>query len=95
MTGSRSVPSRPDRLVAPHDWEPPEEYTPFVRRFRGNTLVVWIEKKRYALVRKGNDVVATVPPGPCCPLYQREHYRRDSPRWRRIERFVSQEGIYW
>ena len=56
---------------------------------------VWIEKESYTLVRKGNDVVAIDPPGRICPLYQREHYRVDSTRWRKLERFVSDEDIYW
>ena len=56
---------------------------------------VWIEKEKFTLVRKGNDVVAIDPPGRLCPLYQRDHYRRDSTRWQKIERFVSRERIYW
>jgi DUF1680 family protein len=60
---------------------------------RTNTL--WIEKQVYRVVRRGNDVVAIDPPGRYCPLYQREHYRQDSTRWRKIERFVSNEEIHW
>ena len=56
---------------------------------------VWIEKEKYTLVRKGNDVVAIDPPGRYCPLYQRDHYRVNTTRWRKIERFVSKEAIYW
>ena len=56
---------------------------------------VWIEKEDYTLVRKGNEVVAIDPPGRYCPLYQRDHYRQDGTRWRKIERFVSSERIYW
>ena len=56
---------------------------------------VWIEKEKYTLVRKGNDVVAIDPPGRICPLYQREHYRQDRTRWKRRERFVSEEQISW
>jgi hypothetical protein len=60
------------------------------------TDVVYIEKERYTLVRKGNEVVAIDPPGRNCPLYQRDHYRVDSTRWRKVERFVSKEQIgYW
>ena len=55
----------------------------------------WIEKAHYTLVRKGNDVVAIDPPGRFCPLYQREHYRQNDTRWRKVERFVSNEDIYW
>ena len=59
------------------------------------TDTVWIEKERYTLVRKGNDVVAIDPPGRYCPLYQREHYRAGTTRWRKAERFVSEEAIHW
>ena len=56
---------------------------------------VWIEKHKYTLVRKGNDVVAIDPPGRVCPLYQREHYREDGTRWRAAERYVPKKEIYW
>ena len=59
------------------------------------TDTVWIEKEKYTLVRKGNDVVAIDPPGRYCPLYQRDHFRRESTRWRKIQRFVSDERICW
>ena len=59
------------------------------------TETAWIEKQRYTLVRKGNDVVAIDPPGGYCPLYQREHYRQNATRWKSTERFVSSEDIYW
>ena len=59
------------------------------------TDTAWIEKERFTLVRKGNDVVAIDPPGRICPLYQREHYRVSTARWRRMERFVSKEEIHW
>jgi hypothetical protein len=56
---------------------------------------VWIEKAQYTLIRKGNDVVFIDPPGKYCPLYQREHYRESTVRWRKVQRFVSNENIYW
>ena len=59
------------------------------------TDTVWVEKKKYTLVRKGNDVVAIDPPGRYCPLYQREHYRQDSTRWRKLERFVPDRQLHW
>ena len=59
------------------------------------TDTVYVEKERYTLVRKGNDVVAIDPPGRYNPLYQRAHYRQNSTRWRKIERFASKEDIYW
>jgi hypothetical protein len=59
------------------------------------TDVVYVEKERYTLVRKGNEVVNIDPPGRYCPLYQRAHYRTDATRWRKMERFVSDESIHW
>jgi hypothetical protein len=55
----------------------------------------WIQKEKYTLVRKGNEVVAIDPPGRYCPLYQRDHYRVNDTRWRKVERFVSGEQVYW
>jgi hypothetical protein len=56
---------------------------------------VWIEQDRYALVRKGNEIVAIDPPGQYAPLFQRDHYREDRARWRKIERFVADNPLYW
>jgi hypothetical protein len=55
------------------------------------TDVVSIEKKQYTLIRKGNDVVSIDPPGVYHPLYQRQHYRQNEPRMRKVTRFVSKE----
>jgi len=57
--------------------------------------VVDVQKARYTLVRRGNEIVQIDPPGRYAPLYQRQHYRSDAVRWRRIERFVSDETIRW
>ena len=54
-----------------------------------------IEKHRYMVVLRGNEVVRIEPPGEYCPLYQREHYRQDGTRWRTVERFVSNETVVW
>jgi hypothetical protein len=62
---------------------------------RERTDVVYVEKERYTLISKGNEVVSIDPPGRYCPLYQRAHYRAGSTRWRKIERFVSNESIHW
>ena len=59
------------------------------------TDMVYVEKERYTLVRKENEVVSIDPPGKYCPLYQWAHYRVDAPRWRKAERFVSEESIHW
>ena len=59
------------------------------------TDVVQIEKQRFTLVRKGNEVVFIDPPGRYCPLYQRQHYRVSTPRKREVTRFVSSEHIIW
>jgi hypothetical protein len=59
------------------------------------TETVWIQKEKYRLVRKGNEVVVMDPPGRYCPLYQRAHYRENGTRWRKVERFASEEQIHW
>jgi len=54
-----------------------------------------IEKEEYHLVCKGNEIVAISPSGKICPLFHRPHYREDTTRWRKIERFVSNEVFAW
>jgi hypothetical protein len=50
----------------------------------------------YTLILKGNTVVSIDPPGKDCPLYDdRERYRNNDVQWRKVERFVSDEGIAW
>ena len=43
---------------------------------------VWIEKQKYTLLMKGNDVITIDPPGATCPLFRRDHYLTDATRWR-------------
>jgi hypothetical protein len=59
------------------------------------TEITFVEKEQYTLTRKGNDVVHIDPPGRYCPLYQRDHYRSDTTRWRKVERFASNQTIHW
>jgi hypothetical protein len=56
---------------------------------------LFIEKRRYQVVRRGNDVVCIDPPGQVHPLYQRAHYRQDNTRWHEISRFISDQSIDW
>ena len=49
----------------------------------------------YTLVIKGNDVVLIDPPGKNYPLYQRDNYREDQARWRKVTRFISEKEIDW
>jgi len=58
-----------------------------------HTDKIWIEKREYTVVRKGNDVVSIDPPGVYHPLYQRQHYRKDEPRVRKVTRFISDETL--
>ncbi len=55
----------------------------------------YVEKEKYTVVIKGNEVVNIEPPGKYCPLYQRQHYRADTTRWKKVERFVSDQVIHW
>ena len=60
------------------------------------TDVVHIEKERFTVQRKGDDVISISPPGRNCPLYQRQHYKETEPRWRKVTRFMSEEEpIEW
>jgi len=59
------------------------------------TEKVWIEKRQYTLVIKGNDIVAIDPPGKACPLYDRSHYRMNRTRWKEQLRFAPAEEIEW
>ncbi len=49
----------------------------------------------YTVVLRGNSVVSIDPPGKNYPLYQRGHYRSGNTLWRKVERFVSNEGFDW
>jgi hypothetical protein len=62
---------------------------------RERTDVIHVEKQRFSLVRRGNDVVSIDPPGRYHPLSQRQHYRDGVPRWRSMGRFVSRESVRW
>ncbi len=59
------------------------------------THELWIEKQKYTIIRKGNDVVYIDPPGQNWPLYQRAHYRVRETRWRKTTRFVSSDVLVW
>jgi hypothetical protein len=56
---------------------------------------VQIQGKEYTLIRKGNDVVHIDPPGKYSPLYQREEYRENKARTKKVERFVGEQQIAW
>ncbi len=54
-----------------------------------------IECQHYHLITRGNEVVDIYPRGRFCPLYQRDYYRTDTTRWKKVQRFVSNESIAW
>lgn len=54
---------------------------------------VWVEKTRYCLAIRGNQVVAVDPPGINAPLFER--FRDPELRYRQVTRFVSEEGFEW
>ena len=62
---------------------------------RERTDRVIIEKRPYALIRRGNEVVWIDPPGRNVPLYQRGHYRQGETLWRNARRFVPAAEIPW
>ena len=54
-----------------------------------------IEKRTYRILRRGNTCVAIDPPGINCPLFQREYYRENITRWKKVSRFVTDKSIEW
>lgn len=60
---------------------------------RTETLIV--EKQKYTIIRRGNEIVHIDPPGTNCPLYQRAHYRSDETLWKKTTRFVPDKEIDW
>ena len=49
----------------------------------------------YNVVSKGNEIVSIDPPGKYCPFYQREHYRQNQTRWKKVRRFVPAQELDW
>lgn len=56
---------------------------------------VVVEKNRYTIIRRGNEVVAIDPPGQNHPLYQRSHYRTGETLWRKTRSFQPESEIRW
>ena len=54
-----------------------------------------IQSRHYRLILRGSEVVDIYPRGRYSPLYERGCYRSDQTRWRKAERFVSDEEVYW
>ena len=59
------------------------------------TKTVIIEKHKYRITKRGNDVVNIDPKGINSPLYQRAHYRNGSTLWKKVVRFVPETEILW
>ena len=62
---------------------------------RERTDKVSLQGPEYTIVRRGNDVVWIDPPGKYFPSYQRAHYRKGEPLYRKVTRFVSDEDFGW
>ena len=62
---------------------------------RERTDKVSLQGTEYTIVRRGNDVVWIDPPGKYFPSYQRSHYRKGEPLYRKVTRFVSDENFGW
>ena len=54
-----------------------------------------IQSQHFHMITRGNEVVDIYPRGQFSPLYQRDYYRDDRTRWKKAERFVSDEAIIW
>ncbi len=64
-------------------------------RIAERTQTIHVQKQKYTIITKGNEVVAIEPPGTYYPLYQKRHYRQNETRWRKTRRFISDEHICW
>ena len=56
---------------------------------------IYIEKRAYRVILRGNTCVAIDPPGKNFPLFGREHLRTPETRWRKTKRFVPEQEIDW
>ena len=59
------------------------------------TEIVIVEKQKYTIVLRGNEVVNIDPPGVNNPLYQRGHYRNGETLWKKVTRFAPDVEIKW
>ena len=57
--------------------------------------LIHVEKRPYRILLRGNTCVAIAPSGKNCPLFQREHYRSETTRWKKTARFLSDNVIDW
>ena len=73
----------------------PEDRVTLTFPIAERTDEVFIQKRKYTLVRRGNDVVAIYPRGRYYPFYQRDHYRSGEPRWRKVMRFLTDRRVDW
>ena len=73
----------------------PDDTLSLVFPIEERTVIEMVGCVLYTLVIKGNEVVFIDPPGKNHPLYQRAHYRQNQTRWRKAERFVTQERFAW
>jgi hypothetical protein len=62
---------------------------------RERTDRVFVERRPYTIIRRGNEVVWIDPPGQNRPLYQRGHYREGPTLWKDVRRFVPSVEIPW
>jgi hypothetical protein len=56
---------------------------------------ICVEKRGYRAVFRGNTCVAIHPSGSNAPLFQRQHFRNDTTRWRKDTRFISRQTLEW
>ena len=59
------------------------------------TKTVIIEKHKYRITKRGNEVVKIDPEGVNSPLYQRAYYRNGTTLWKHVKRFTPATEIAW
>jgi hypothetical protein len=56
---------------------------------------IYVEKRAYRTLLRGNTCVEIDPPGVNCPLFQRDHMRESATRWIKRTQFMSNQLIDW
>ena len=56
--------------------------------------VITVEKRKYTITRRGNDVMDITPRGGVCPLFSRSRYNGEVT-YKKVIRFITDEDIDW
>lgn len=57
--------------------------------------LIYVEKRTYRILLRGNTCIAIDPPGRNFPLFERQYLRSEQTRWHSIQRYVADQQIAW